>query len=246
MIDWLSIVETDKVIHIVEADIVKLVVEIESFGMSTNKFDEDTGSSDVLQPNIGGRLSALERIALSARVVIENFENGLIIAALKDELRKLKGKALVDNVVTTHTIDQEMLKIDMEPIALKLLNNRTAHSDYLKHTQEQVAILTEVVEQGKSQNPLNNSLDSACDEVKEPLIPKLNKDKHSICCKNTTHMMNALTEARIESREMLLSIHHSVKMLLDIISKMNRKLKDENIKRNDKRKEKVNDVFQKL
>nr|GEY91078.1 hypothetical protein [Tanacetum cinerariifolium] len=54
-----------------------------------------------------------------------------------------------------------MLKIDMEPIALKLLNNKTAHSDYLKHTQEQAAILREVVEQGKSQNPLNNSLDSA-------------------------------------------------------------------------------------
>nr|GEW15287.1 putative ribonuclease H-like domain-containing protein [Tanacetum cinerariifolium] len=88
-------------------------------------------------------------------------ENGLIIAALKDELRKLKRKALVDNVVTTHIIYPKMLKIDMKPIAPKLLNNRTAHSDYLKHTQEQAAILRNVVEQGKSQNPLNNSLDSA-------------------------------------------------------------------------------------
>ncbi|GKD93981.1 hypothetical protein Tco_1373818 [Tanacetum coccineum] len=79
------------------------------------------------------------------------------------------------------------------------------------------------------------------DKVKEPLIPKLNEDEYSICCENTTHMMNALKEARMESREMLLSIHHSLKMLLDIISKMNRKLEDENIKRNDKGKEKVND-----
>nr|GEV46473.1 integrase, catalytic region, zinc finger, CCHC-type, peptidase aspartic, catalytic [Tanacetum cinerariifolium] len=45
-------------------------------------------------------------------------EKGLIIAALRDELRKLKGKALVDNTVTTHTIAPEMLKIDMEPLAL--------------------------------------------------------------------------------------------------------------------------------
>ncbi|GKA03922.1 hypothetical protein Tco_0676703 [Tanacetum coccineum] len=51
-------------------------------------------------------------------------------------------------------------------------------------------------------------------------------------------MMNAFKEARMESREMLLSIHHSLKMLLDIISKMNRKLEDEKIKRNDKGKEK--------
>ncbi|GKE06541.1 hypothetical protein Tco_1398559 [Tanacetum coccineum] len=59
---------------------------------------------------------------------------------------------------------------------------------------------------------------------------------------NTTHMMNALKEARIESREMLLSIHHSLKMLLKIISKMKRKLEDEKIKRNDKGKEKFNDL----
>ncbi|GJS88100.1 integrase, catalytic region, zinc finger, CCHC-type containing protein [Tanacetum coccineum] len=50
MIDCLSIVETDKVNHVVETDIVKLVVEIESFGMSSDEFDKETGSSDGLQP----------------------------------------------------------------------------------------------------------------------------------------------------------------------------------------------------
>nr|GFA08237.1 putative reverse transcriptase domain, ribonuclease H-like domain, aspartic peptidase domain protein [Tanacetum cinerariifolium] len=75
--------------------------------------------------------------------------------------REVKRKALVDNVVTTHTIAPKMVKIDVEPIAPRLLNNRTTHTYYLRLTQEQVAILKEVVEQGKSQNPLNNSLDSA-------------------------------------------------------------------------------------
>nr|GEX66542.1 hypothetical protein [Tanacetum cinerariifolium] len=50
-----------------------------------------------------------------------SMEQGLIIAALQDELKKLKGKALVDNAVTTHTIASEMLKFDVEPLALKLL-----------------------------------------------------------------------------------------------------------------------------
>ncbi|GJY25479.1 hypothetical protein Tco_0400205 [Tanacetum coccineum] len=50
MIDCLNIVETDKVIHTVETDIVKLVVEIESFGMSSDEFDKETGSSDGLPP----------------------------------------------------------------------------------------------------------------------------------------------------------------------------------------------------
>ncbi|GJV21372.1 hypothetical protein Tco_1370392 [Tanacetum coccineum] len=52
-------------------------------------------------------------------------EKDLVITALKDELRKLKGKDLADNVVTKHTIAPEMLKIDVEPIAPRLLNNRT-------------------------------------------------------------------------------------------------------------------------
>nr|GEY29492.1 putative ribonuclease H-like domain-containing protein [Tanacetum cinerariifolium] len=83
-----------------------------------------------------------------------------LFRALKNDLRKLKGKALVDDA--SHTIALEMLKVDVEPLAPKLLNNKTSHSDYLRHTQEQAAILKEVVEQGKSQNPLNNSLDNAC------------------------------------------------------------------------------------
>nr|GEW88450.1 integrase, catalytic region, zinc finger, CCHC-type, peptidase aspartic, catalytic [Tanacetum cinerariifolium] len=86
--------------------------------------------------------------------------------ALKDDLKKLKGKALADDVVTSHSITPKMLNVDMEPLALKLLNNRTVHSDSLRHTQEQVAIIKEVVEQGKSQNPLNSSLDHSCKYTK--------------------------------------------------------------------------------
>ncbi|GJZ50292.1 hypothetical protein Tco_0604482 [Tanacetum coccineum] len=63
-------------------------------------------------------------------------EKDLVITALKDDWRKLKGKDLADNVVTKHTIAPEMLKINVEPIAPRLLNNKTAHSDYLRHTQE--------------------------------------------------------------------------------------------------------------
>ncbi|GKF31897.1 hypothetical protein Tco_0101695 [Tanacetum coccineum] len=77
-------------------------------------------------------------------------EQGLTVIALKDELRKLKGKDLADNVVCKHTIEPEMLKIDVKYLNPRLLNNRSVHSDYLKHTQEEAAILREIVEQGKS------------------------------------------------------------------------------------------------
>ncbi|GJZ76155.1 retrovirus-related pol polyprotein from transposon TNT 1-94, partial [Tanacetum coccineum] len=108
----------------------------------------------------------IEEIEL-INIELDHREKDLVITALKDELRKLKEKDLANNVVTKHTIAPEMLKIDVEPIALRLLNNRITHSDYLRHTQEQAAILREIVEQGKSQNSLNKSLDSACKYTKQ-------------------------------------------------------------------------------
>ncbi|GJT43127.1 retrovirus-related pol polyprotein from transposon TNT 1-94 [Tanacetum coccineum] len=50
-------------------------------------------------------------------------EKVLVITALKDELSKLKGKALADNVVCKHTIDPEMLKLDVGYLNPRLLNN---------------------------------------------------------------------------------------------------------------------------
>nr|GEX28420.1 hypothetical protein [Tanacetum cinerariifolium] len=85
-------------------------------------------------------------------IELDHREQGLIIAALKDDLRKLKGKAFVDNVVKIHTIALEMLKIDVEPLAPGLLNNRAAHSNYLGLTQEQATILREVVKQDQFKN----------------------------------------------------------------------------------------------
>ncbi|GKA04779.1 hypothetical protein Tco_0683899 [Tanacetum coccineum] len=62
---------------------------------------------------------------------------------------------------------QEKVLIDVEYMNPRLLYNRPAHSDYLKHTQEEAVILREIVEQGKSQNPLNESFDSACKYTKQ-------------------------------------------------------------------------------
>ncbi|GJU88835.1 retrovirus-related pol polyprotein from transposon TNT 1-94 [Tanacetum coccineum] len=60
--------------------------------------------------------------------------------------QNLKEKASIDNVVTKHTIDPEMLTIDVEPITPKLLNKKTAYSAYIKHTQEEVVVLRDLVE----------------------------------------------------------------------------------------------------
>nr|GEX19265.1 hypothetical protein [Tanacetum cinerariifolium] len=80
---------------------------------------------------------------------------------LKETLSKLKGKAVVNEVIPLHSIDPELLKIDVAPLAPKLRNNRTAHIDYLRHTQEETTTLREIVKSERFINPLNTSLDNA-------------------------------------------------------------------------------------
>nr|GEV54979.1 hypothetical protein [Tanacetum cinerariifolium] len=89
-------------------------------------------------------------------------EKALVITALKNTLSKLKEKVIVDEVVTLHPIDLDLLRIDVASLAPKLRNNRTAHYDYLKHTQEETATLREIVENERLLNPLNTFLDYVC------------------------------------------------------------------------------------
>ncbi|GKF06832.1 hypothetical protein Tco_0037500, partial [Tanacetum coccineum] len=63
-------------------------------------------------------------------------EKALAITALKDELRKLKGKALVDNDVSNHPSDLEM-------------------------HQEEAAVLRDLVDHIKAHYPLDSALESA-------------------------------------------------------------------------------------
>nr|GEU93441.1 hypothetical protein [Tanacetum cinerariifolium] len=88
---------------------------------------------------------------------------------------EIKGKTIVDEAVILHPIDPELLKIDVAPLAPKLRNNRTAHYDYLKHTQEETTTLREIVEHERSLNPLNISLDHECDKLMA--VTPMNKTK---------------------------------------------------------------------
>ncbi|GJR41279.1 hypothetical protein Tco_1216963 [Tanacetum coccineum] len=88
-------------------------------------------------------------------------EQGLVIAALKNELGKLKGKALNKEAIETHSGDLKVSKDNVEPITPKLLNKRTAHSSYIKHTQEEAFVLRDIVEHVKANYPQDSLLESA-------------------------------------------------------------------------------------
>ncbi|GJT69178.1 integrase, catalytic region, zinc finger, CCHC-type containing protein [Tanacetum coccineum] len=129
----------------------------------------------------------------NASVNVHACEKVLVITALKDDLRKLKGKALVDNAVTKHTIDLEMLKID-----------------------EEAAVLRDLVDHVKSKYPLDHSLESACSVVKPKGTAnmqhsKLNanselkcvkckgcmlSDNHDLCVLNFINNVNARVKSK--------------------------------------------------
>nr|GEZ72565.1 retrovirus-related Pol polyprotein from transposon TNT 1-94 [Tanacetum cinerariifolium] len=89
-------------------------------------------------------------------------EKVLVITALKEQLNKIKGKAVITEAVSLNPIDPELLKIDVAPLDPKLRKNRTAHTGYIRHTQEEAATLREIIESERLLNLLNTSLDYAC------------------------------------------------------------------------------------
>ncbi|GJU10866.1 retrovirus-related pol polyprotein from transposon TNT 1-94 [Tanacetum coccineum] len=95
----------------------------------------------------------------------QNQDKDFVITSLKNDLRKLKVKEIIENVVHTPsaiTIALGMFKLDLEPLPPRLLQNREVRIDYLRNTQEQSNILWEIVEQAKAKQPLDSELDLAC------------------------------------------------------------------------------------
>nr|GFA71937.1 integrase, catalytic region, zinc finger, CCHC-type, peptidase aspartic, catalytic [Tanacetum cinerariifolium] len=84
------------------------------------------------------------------------------LKALKEQLSKLKGKAVLTEAVFLNPIEPELLKVDVAPLVPKLRKNRTAHIDYIRHTLDEAATLREIVESERLLSPINTSLDYAC------------------------------------------------------------------------------------
>nr|GEU79712.1 copia protein [Tanacetum cinerariifolium] len=122
-------------------------------------------------------------------------EKVLVIIALKESLSKIKGKNVINKAVPLHYIDPELLKIDVAPLALKLRKNRTAHTDSIRHTQEEATMLREIVESDRLLNPLNASLDYAYHL--RTVRPSLNK-KSVVDIKATSCVTNFMSNVNFD------------------------------------------------
>ncbi|GKA01279.1 hypothetical protein Tco_0673944 [Tanacetum coccineum] len=91
-------------------------------------------------------------------------EKVFAITTLKNELRKLKGKNVVNTAVSKPnvTVALGMFKLDIEPISPSLKNNKDAHEVYIEKTIEYTNTLCGFVESARTQNPSEPLLESAC------------------------------------------------------------------------------------
>ncbi|GJY82393.1 hypothetical protein Tco_0495769 [Tanacetum coccineum] len=87
---------------------------------------------------------SVENLDLNAQLQEKVFP----IAALKNEIRKLKRKNVVNTTVSkpSATISLGMFKLDIEHISHRLKNNRDAHEVYLEKTIENTDTLRGLVE----------------------------------------------------------------------------------------------------
>nr|GEX30927.1 retrovirus-related Pol polyprotein from transposon TNT 1-94 [Tanacetum cinerariifolium] len=99
-------------------------------------------SGDVNERKVKREVEEIETL----NIELDHKEKVLVITALKETIINLKGKKVVTKAVSLNIIDPELLKIDVTQLAPKLGKNRTAHTDYIRHTQEEAATLKEIVE----------------------------------------------------------------------------------------------------
>ncbi|GJZ35557.1 hypothetical protein Tco_0581374 [Tanacetum coccineum] len=129
------------------------------------------------------------------------------ITALKNELRKPKGKNVADTAVSKPnvTIATGMLKLDIEPISHRLKNNRDAHEVYIEKTIENTDTLCGLVERARTQNPSEPLLEFACMFTKhvqelfdEPVTSLSNISKQTDSLKIKDSNKPLLTSTRVK------------------------------------------------
>nr|GEW35856.1 hypothetical protein [Tanacetum cinerariifolium] len=100
-------------------------------------------NGDVNERNVKREVKEIETL----NIELDHKEKVLVITALKEQLNKLKRKAVLTEDVSLNPFDPELLKVDVAALVPKFRKNRTTHTDYIMHTQKEAATLKEIVVQ---------------------------------------------------------------------------------------------------
>nr|GEZ65256.1 retrovirus-related Pol polyprotein from transposon TNT 1-94 [Tanacetum cinerariifolium] len=154
--------------------------------------------------------------------------NDIVILKLNEKLHSLNGDVNERNVkrevekIETLNIELDH-KVDVTPLASKLHKTRTAHTDYIRHTQGEAATLREIVKSERLLNLLNSSLDDACKFTRRiqelliilqktcPCLTDLGNKLVAITLKNKTKQIR-LTEQITKSGKTTVTITPSAKI----------------------------------
>nr|GEY10918.1 integrase, catalytic region, zinc finger, CCHC-type, peptidase aspartic, catalytic [Tanacetum cinerariifolium] len=139
----------------------------ESFGNNKSLPARDTPDFDSvfvikkIKASIQGKDKTIKKLRMQISQLKETHSEAdrtLDFRALDFQIAQLAEK------VTVLHEQNELFKVENAKIKqhYKELNNREVHLDYLKHLQESVATLREIVEETRAERPLDRSLASAC------------------------------------------------------------------------------------
>nr|GFA18349.1 hypothetical protein [Tanacetum cinerariifolium] len=109
-------------------------------------------------------------------------EKVLVITALKEQLDKLKGKAVITEAISLNLIEPKLLKVDVTQVVPNLHKNRMAHIDYIRHTQGEAATLRKIVESERLLSPLNTSLDYAYSTATSSVLNSVSNVNSDVKC----------------------------------------------------------------
>nr|GEV66628.1 hypothetical protein [Tanacetum cinerariifolium] len=136
-------------------------------------------SSDVNERNVKREVEEIKTLNIEldhkvTKLVVENEHLKQTYKQLYDSIKssRIRSKEQCDDLINKVNLKsaevsnlnaslQEKVLVDVAPLAPKLRKDRTTHTDYIRHTQGEVATLREIVESERLLNPLNTSLDYA-------------------------------------------------------------------------------------
>nr|GEW26949.1 hypothetical protein [Tanacetum cinerariifolium] len=165
--DAVVIPDTKETLMLTEEMILKLKEKLRSNG-------------DVNERNVKREFEEIETLNIEldhkvTKLVAENEHLKQTYKQLYDSIKssRVRSKEQCDDLINKVNIKsaevsdlnaslQEKVLVDVAPLVPKLHKNRTAHTDYIRHTQDEAATLREIVESKRLLSPLNTSLDYAC------------------------------------------------------------------------------------
>ncbi|GJV80465.1 hypothetical protein Tco_1516335 [Tanacetum coccineum] len=144
----------------------------------------------------------------------QNFQLNETVTALQEQLdhfkaenekTQLKGKmpCVTNNVVTQKVSAITKYAIEVESIPASLKNNRNIHHHYLNRLRDILDTLRELVEQGRSKQPSDNSLEYACVYTKRS--QELLANVHASCSKESTNPTNHVKQPTVQKTNVPIS-----------------------------------------